>query len=126
MSSATQSLPYLLAISLLAVGVYGLACKRNVVKMIISAMVCEYAVNLFLVLQGYRAGGEAPILTRTADPAAASQALAASSVDPLPQALILTSIVIGLGVTALMVALAIRLYEKHGTYDLAEIRQLRG
>ena len=47
-------------------------------------------------------------------------------VDPLPQALVLTSIVIELGVTALLVALAVRLFQKYGTFDIAKIRRLRG
>jgi len=47
-------------------------------------------------------------------------------VDPLPQALILTSIVIGLGVTALMVAITVRIYEKYKTFDINEIRKLKG
>ena len=63
MSEISGMMPYLLATALLAVGVYGLASKRNVIKMIIGIMVCEYAVNLFLVLQGYRFGGRAPILS---------------------------------------------------------------
>ena len=46
--------------------------------------------------------------------------------DPLPQALILTSIVIGLGVVALMAAMAIRLHEKYGTFDVSEMKKLRG
>jgi multicomponent Na+:H+ antiporter subunit C len=50
----------------------------------------------------------------------------ARSVDPLPQALVVTSIVIGLGVTTLAIAIAIRLYEKYGTYDITEIRRLKG
>ena len=51
---------------------------------------------------------------------------AGDAVDPLPQALVLTSIVIGLGVLALMVALSIRLYERYGTFDVTMIRRLRG
>jgi multicomponent Na+:H+ antiporter subunit C len=47
-------------------------------------------------------------------------------VDPLPQALVLTSIVIGLAVTALLVAIAIRIYEKYGTFDITKIRRLKG
>jgi len=47
-------------------------------------------------------------------------------VDPLPQALVLTSIVIGLGVTALVISLAIRIYEKYGTFDITKIKRLRG
>jgi multicomponent Na+:H+ antiporter subunit C len=47
-------------------------------------------------------------------------------VDPLPQALVLTSIVIELGTTAMLVALAIRLFNKYKTFDITKIRRLRG
>ena len=47
-------------------------------------------------------------------------------VDPLPQALVLTAIVIGLAVTALMAAITVRLYEKYGTLDITEMQQLKG
>jgi multicomponent Na+:H+ antiporter subunit C len=49
-----------------------------------------------------------------------------ASVDPLPQALVLTSIVIGLGSLALMISVCIRIYQKYGTFDITEIRRLRG
>jgi multicomponent Na+:H+ antiporter subunit C len=74
------------------------------------------------VLLGYRAGGRAPILNQGEDVAE----FARTAVDPLPQALVLTSIVIGLAVTALMVAIALRIYEKYGTFDLSQIRRLKG
>ena len=48
------------------------------------------------------------------------------AVDPLPQALVLTSIVISLGVLALMAAICIRLYERYGTFDINEMRRLKG
>jgi multisubunit Na+/H+ antiporter MnhC subunit len=47
-------------------------------------------------------------------------------VDPLPQALVLTAIVIGLGTTALMVSIAVRIHEKYDTLDVRKIRKLRG
>jgi multicomponent Na+:H+ antiporter subunit C len=47
-------------------------------------------------------------------------------VDPVPQALVLTAIVIGLATTALMLALAMRIYEKYRTFDITEIRRLKG
>jgi multicomponent Na+:H+ antiporter subunit C len=47
-------------------------------------------------------------------------------VDPLPQALVLTSIVIGLGVLSLMTAICLRLYEKYKTFDMSEINRLKG
>jgi len=117
-------IPYVLAIVLLAVGVYAIACKRNLIKVILGVMIADYAVNLFLILMGYRTGaGGAPIRTPAMDTA---EKFAAASVDPLPQALILTSIVIGLGMTALMAALAVRLHEKYGTFDVAEMKKLQG
>jgi len=115
-------LPFVLAIVLFGIGVYAIACKKNLIKIIIGVIVIEYAVNLFLVLLGYRTGGVAPILVEGQAPSD----LAQHAVDPLPQAMILTSIVIGLGVVALMVAMALRIYEKYGTFDLSRIRRLRG
>ena len=113
---------YMLAFALLMVGVYGVIAKRNVIKIILSVLIIDYAVNLLLVLVGYRRDGVAPILSEGQD----ARAWAATSVDPLPQAMVLTSIVIGLGLTAMMVALAIRLYQKYRTFDMNEIRRLKG
>ena len=113
---------YILAIAFLLTGVYVLVAKKNVVRIIIGIAILEYAVNLLLVLVGYRRGGQAPILEKGQTAAN----LAARSVDPLPQAMVLTSIVIGLSITALAVALAIRLYDKYGTFDMNDIRRLRG
>jgi len=52
--------------------------------------------------------------------------VARNFVDPVPQALVLTAIVIGLSTTALMLSLALRLYEKYKTFDISEIRRLKG
>jgi len=117
-----EMLPYLLTMVLLAVGIYAIAVKKNLIKIIIGVVITEYAVNLFLILVGYRNNGIAPILYPDMNQAEFTR----RAVDPLPQALILTSIVIGLGVIALMVAMAIRLYEKYGTFDASEIRRLKG
>ena len=117
-----EMLPYFCAVVLLVIGVYAIVAKKNVIKIIVGLLVVDYAVNLFLLLLGYRDRGHAPIYRADRLPAE----YAAGSVDPLPQALILTSIVIGLGVVALMVSLAIRLHEKYGTFDITRIRKLRG
>ena len=113
---------YMLAFAMVLVGIYALVAKKNLVRMIIGICILEYAINLLLVLVGYREGGIAPILT----PGQSSADLAARAVDPLPQAMTLTSIVIGLSITALAVAMAIRLYDKYGTFDTNDIRKLRG
>ena len=103
-------------------GVYGIVCKLNLIKIIVGIIILDYGVNLFLVLTGYRDEGIAPILAPGMD----QSEFAGRSVDPVPQALILTSIVIGLGLVALMTALGLRIYEKYQTFDLSKIRQLRG
>jgi multicomponent Na+:H+ antiporter subunit C len=113
---------YPLIALLLFVGLYGLFAKRHVVQKILGLAITEYAVNLFLVAIGYRDGGRPPILVPGED----AQAFAAGSVDPLPQALVLTSIVIGLGVVMLLVAIALRLHQRFGTLDTTQMNRLHG
>lgn len=112
--------PYLLCFVLFCVGVYGILVRRNLIKIIISIGIAEYAVNLFFVLVAYKMNARSPIFATDTD--ISPQAM----VDPLPHALVLTAIVIGLATTALMVAIAMRIYDKYGTFDIAEIRELRG
>ncbi|HNR67416.1 MAG TPA: sodium:proton antiporter [bacterium] len=109
---------YLMCFALFLVGLYGLLTKRDLIKIILSSAIMGYSTNLFLVLFGYRRDATYAILT----PNNSGQAM----VDPLPQALVLTSIVIELGITALLVALAIRLYQKYGTFDITKMRSLKG
>lgn len=113
---------WLLLLGLLGVGLYGLIAARSLIRKIIGLVLVEHAVNLALILVGYRAGGRPPILLPGEDPAE----FAAASVDPLPQALVLTSIVIGLGLVMLMAALVLGLRERAGTTDSTELNRLRG
>ena len=113
---------FALCLSLFIIGLYCTLTKKNIVKIIIGLVIMESAVNLFLVLLGYRSDGSAPILDKSTKPLE----FLATAVDPLPQALVVTSIVIGLGVTTLAIAICIRLYEKYGTFDITEIRRLKG
>jgi multicomponent Na+:H+ antiporter subunit C len=109
---------YVLCFVLFLVGLYGILTKRDLIKIILSSGIMGYACNLMLILFGYRRGAAYPILEKGKE--------AAAMVDPLPQALVLTSIVIELGVTALLAALAIRLFQKYRTYDITKIRRLSG
>ena len=123
---------YALCFLLFMIGLYCAVVKKNMVKIVIGIMVMEYAVNLFLIMLGYRSGGVAPIVERgDAAETAAGQMIVAgefinASVDPLPQALVLTAIVISLGSLALMISICVRTYEKYGTFDITEIRRLKG
>jgi len=109
---------YLLCILLFLIGLYGVIAKRNLIKIVIGLAIMEYSVNLFLILIGYVRGGTAPILS--------SDVAERIFVDPLPQALVLTAIVIGLATTALLLAIAIRIYKRYGTFNIREIKNLKG
>jgi multicomponent Na+:H+ antiporter subunit C len=122
-------MPYALCFLLFVIGLYCAVVKKNMVKIVIGIMVMEYAVNLFLIMLGYRMGGTAPIIDRTYLEPGTTQVTASfinTSVDPLPQALVLTAIVISLGSLALMISICIRTYGKYGTFDITEIRRLKG
>ena len=109
---------YFLCLVLFSVGLYCILVKRNLIKIIIGIAIIEYAVNLSFILFGYRMGGRAPIL-------AADQTIK-NMVDPLPQALVLTAIVIGLATTALLITIAVRIYDRYKTFDITKIRRLKG
>jgi len=122
-------MPYALCFLLFVIGLYCVLVKKNMVKIVIGILVMEYAVNLFLIMLGYRTGGIAPIVADDQVNAAANKVAAAfvnASVDPLPQALVLTAIVISLGSLALIISICIRTYEKYGTFDITKIRRLKG
>jgi multicomponent Na+:H+ antiporter subunit C len=113
---------FALCFVLFMIGLYGVLSKKNIVKIIMGLVIMECAVNLFLIMLGYKKGGVAPILENKTN----LPDFLARSVDPLPQALVLASIVIGLGLLVLTVGICIRLYEKYGTFDITEIRRLKG
>ncbi len=122
-------MPYTLCFLLFMIGLYCAVVKKNMVKIVIGIMIMEYAVNLFLIMLGYRVGGIAPIVDKTFLEPETKQIAASfinASVDPLPQALVLTAIVISLGSLALMISICIRTYGKYGTFDITEIRRLKG
>jgi multicomponent Na+:H+ antiporter subunit C len=107
---------------LILIGFYGALTQRNLLRMILAFAVADSGVNVVIVAVGYMAGRTAPILDAGVTPANAVQRI----VDPLPQALVLTAIVIGVGVTALMLAYAWRLYERRRSLDIADFTELRG
>ncbi len=106
---------------LILMGLYGALTNSNILRIIVSFTVANTGVNLVLVAVGYMAGRTAPILDEAVPVAEAVTRI----IDPLPQALVLTAIVIGVGVTALMLTYAYKLYEAKGTLDIAKCRDLK-
>ena len=87
---------------------------------VIGLSIADYGVNLLIISIGYVPGGTAPIFTE------GEINQLSYFVDPIPQALTLTSIVIGACVTAMSMSLVMKLHESYGTLDTREIRRLHG
>lgn len=111
---------YIVSFALVVLGIYCMVAKRNLVKICIGMGLVDYGVNLLIVSVGFHPGGTAPIFTMSE--------LTRDSffVDPIPQALTLTSIVIGACMTAMTLSLIVMLKNQYGTLDSGEIRRLRG
>jgi len=118
-----MSLNYTIAMLLIALGFYCLLFKRNLIKLIIGLSVMTDGIHLFLISMGYRTGGIAPIVTSELSSNLSN--FASRAVDPLPQALVLTSIVINICIMALALSLSIYAYRHYGTLDPYKLRRLR-
>ncbi|MEA3559330.1 MAG: cation:proton antiporter subunit C [Candidatus Thermoplasmatota archaeon] len=100
---------------LAAVGIWAVLSRRNVIKVIMGITIIETAVNLLIVAIGYVSGRNAPIVKGDTD---INIDPVGDVVDPIPQALVLTAIVIGLATTALALVVAVGHYRRSGTLDL--------
>ncbi|MDD4362760.1 MAG: NADH-quinone oxidoreductase subunit K [Atribacterota bacterium] len=110
--------PYLAVVILIGMGIYTLVFKKNLIRIAIGITIIEMGANLFLITLGYKKGSIAPIYTQA--PEGMSMAL------PTPQALTLTSIVIGVATTALILSIIMIIFKKYGTLNTDDIRRLRG
>ena len=105
------------AIVLFGIGLTNLLLQRNLIKKIIGFGMTDSAIFLFLASMGYVAGGKAPIVVD-------GVVEADKYINPVPGGLVLTGIVVSVSVTALMLALAVRLYRRYHTLDIDEITTL--
>jgi multicomponent Na+:H+ antiporter subunit C len=99
--------------AVLLIGLWGLLAKRNLIKKILALSIVNSGIVMLFIYYGSLSGTTAPI-----DPAEGE-----AMVDPLPQALMLTAIVVGVCVMALALVLVYRLYARFRTLDVREIEQ---
>lgn len=114
-------IPYLVAMVLVMIGIYTLLVKENLIKKIMGLTILTNGIHLLLISIGYRMYGIAPILQDVN-----FNQFITTAVDPLPQALVLTSIVINLSVTAVALSLVIMVYRRFNTLEAKNIRGLKG
>ena len=105
-------IPYIAVVALILIGLYAIIFRRNLIKMVIGITLIESGVNLFLITLAFRQDSTAPIYH------GAENKLMSL---PVPHALTLTSIVIGVAVTALMLSLVIHIYKHYQTLDARKI-----
>lgn len=103
-----------IAAILFGIGFSNLLLQPNLIKKIIGLNVMDSAIYLFLAEKGYISGRVAPIIVNGVQSVEAY-------INPIPSGLVLTGIVVSVSVTALMLSLTIRLYERYHTLDLDEI-----
>ena len=109
-------------LALVLVGLWGMLTQRNMIRMIIGFSLTDTGIHMVMVSIGYVTGGTAPIINDAVPIADAVNRV----VDPVPSALVLTAIVIGLGVTAVMLSFAVRIYKARGTVMIDECTESKG
>lgn len=93
-------------LALILIGLWGMLTQKNIIRMIVGFSLIDTGIHMVMVSVGYVTGGTAPIIDAAVE---AGQAVT-RVVDPVPSALVLTAIVIGLGVTAVMLSYAVNIY----------------
>ena len=111
-------LPYLLAVWIFLVGLFGIVRSRNFIHLVVCLSVTQSATYVLLLNVGYRKGGTAPIF-KDVKPGT-------KAVDPIVQALTLTDIVVSVAVIALILALALDAHRLSGTVDPDHIADISG
>ena len=106
-------------LALVAAGVFGcglyMVLSRHVVRMVLGLSLLTTAVNLVIFLAGRIRSAQPPLIPEGAE-------RLGESADPVPQALVLTAIVIGFALTVILAALALRMYGDHRTLRSDEVR----
>ena len=102
------------AIILFGIGFTTLLLQRNMIKKIIGFSMMDSAIYLFLAAKGYIEGRGAPIVVNSVQSVEAY-------INPIPSGLVLTGIVVSVSVSALMLALTVRLYRRYHSLDIDEI-----
>lgn len=102
---------------LLCIGLYMMIANENLVKKIIGLNMFQTAIFLFFIAAAYVHGGRVPII-----PKGATQG--DLYVSPLPHVIVLTAIVVGVSLTAVGLALCIRIHDEYGTLRTGTLREI--
>ena len=107
-------LPFLVALWLLLAGLYGISTSRHLVHTVLCLSVVQSSTYVLLLSIGYRTGAVAPVFN--------GGRVGERAVDPVVQALVLTDVVVGATVTALLLALAVQVFKRRGSLDPERVK----
>jgi multicomponent Na+:H+ antiporter subunit C len=110
-------LPYAVAAYLFIIGLYGIVTSRNLIHLVVCLSVVQSSTYVVLLSIGFRTGATAPIFLNLPP--------GTRAVDPVVQALTLTDVVVGVTVSALLLALAVQIHKRSGTLDPNGMTSLR-
>uniref|UniRef100_A0A7C1E915 Na+/H+ antiporter subunit C n=1 Tax=Fervidicoccus fontis TaxID=683846 RepID=A0A7C1E915_9CREN len=108
-------------VATIGISLYGVIFKPHLTKKIISITIFSDSINLLAIFIGYKLYSIPPELKGMSN----INEVLNRTVDPFPQALVLTAIVIGLAVTLFLIFISLQLFRLHGTLDLRKIKELR-
>lgn len=108
-------------IILILIGLWCMLTRKNIIRIIIGFSIIDTGIHIMIVSAGYIRNRTAPILDKTVG----LQQAVDKVVDPVPSALVLTAIVIGLAVTALMLSYAVKLYREKRSLDINNFAELK-
>jgi multicomponent Na+:H+ antiporter subunit C len=117
---------YLVSGALFCLGLYTVLTRRNMIKMVMGLSLMEGSTYLLFVSFAYRAGSTAPVLLSPPNGQSPTRLAHGNTADPVLQNFCLTAIVIGVAVTAVFLAVVVRIAQHYRTLDSNEVRQLRG
>lgn len=110
-------LPYAVAAYLFIIGLYGIVTSRNLIHLVVCLSVVQSSTYVVLLSIGFRTGATAPIFLNLPP--------GTRAVDPVVQALTLTDVVVGVTVSALLLALSVQIHKRSGTLDPNGLTSLR-
>lgn len=111
----------ILGFLLVIIGLWGMLTRKHLIRIILGFSIMDTGIHLIIVSLGYIKGRTAPIFDSDLSPAGAINSI----VDPVPSALVLTAIVIGLAVTALMLVYVVRMYQQKRSLDISDYEELK-
>jgi multisubunit Na+/H+ antiporter MnhC subunit len=116
-----ENISLAVGILVILIGLWGLLTQKNLIKIVIGFALFDTGIHIVMVSIGYIKNGTAPIIDSAVDMNNAKNLV----VDPIPQALVLTAIVIGLGITALMLSYVLKMYQKKKSLDITNYKDLK-